>query len=341
MGQRERVETSIGVLLDFRNPPRWPCPPDEFAQQQLALASLADRLGIACLWVTEHHFADDGYCPSPAVALGALAACTSQARLGSWVQLLGLRHPVHVAEDFAFLDNLSGGRVLIGVGAGYRPEEFAGLGVDRTRLGSLMDEKLEILLRCLASDAPFSFSGEHFRLQDVLVTPRPVQPGGIEVYVGSTTATADRRAIRLGAQLAVRPGGDRLRAAQDACLASGRSPDSLRYATFAYVHIADTAEEGWTRVGPFLLYGKGVVQDWFSGTGLDMFGPDLRRGCLVGPPDEVAAGLARIIERYPGAVPSHLVLHLLHPGLPYQERVRQVERLSQEVLPLLAERLAQ
>jgi alkanesulfonate monooxygenase SsuD/methylene tetrahydromethanopterin reductase-like flavin-dependent oxidoreductase (luciferase family) len=93
-------------------------------------ACLADRLGFRGLWLAEHHFETLGTAPNPAVVLAALARCTERLRLGPAVAVLPLRDPIQVAEDYALVDVLSGGRLDMGVGTGSRPREFAGLGRD-------------------------------------------------------------------------------------------------------------------------------------------------------------------------------------------------------------------
>lgn len=332
-------ETKVGFLVDFRNPPAWRREPALFAAQQLELARLAESAGVDSLWVTEHHFAEDGYCPAPLAALASLAAVTERVALGTWVLLLGLRNPVQVAEEACFVDNLSGGRVVLGAGAGYRAEEFAGLGVDRRRLGRLMDEKLEVLLRALRDPGPFDYAGELLQLEGVRVTPRPLGP--LPVLVGSTTAAADARAVRLGADgLAVRPTGARYEALVEACRLAGRRPADLCFGMYAYLHVADDPEAGWRAVEQHVAYGRGEVEGWFKSSGVDIFRRSLRESVVVGPPGEIAARLAERLRKNPEAIPEHLVLHLLHPGLPFEACARQVERLGQEVIPLLREAMA-
>jgi alkanesulfonate monooxygenase SsuD/methylene tetrahydromethanopterin reductase-like flavin-dependent oxidoreductase (luciferase family) len=332
--------TKVGFLVDFRNPPAWRRDPALFHSQQLELARVAERSGVDSLWVTEHHFAQDGYCPAPLLALAALASVTEAVTLGTWVLLLALRHPVQVAEEAAFVDNLSGGRVVLGAGAGYRAQEFAGLGVDLHRLRRLMDEKLEVLLRALREPGPFDFHGELLDLEGVAVTPRPLGP--LPVLVGSTTAAADARAVRLGADgLAVRPTGDRYQALLAACRAAGRDAGSLRFGMYSYVHIAEDPERGWELVGPHVAYGRGEVEGWFKTSGVNIFPAGLRESVAVGSPAEVAARLAARLRKNPEAIPEHLVLHLLHPGLPFEVCLEQVERLGREVIPLLRKQMAE
>ena len=108
-------------------------------------AVLADRLGFEALWLAEHHFQTLGTAPNPAVLLAAIAQRTERLRLGPAVAVLPLRDPIHVAEDYALVDLLSGGRLNMGVGTGSQPLEFDGFGLDFERRRELFDEGLAAL----------------------------------------------------------------------------------------------------------------------------------------------------------------------------------------------------
>jgi alkanesulfonate monooxygenase SsuD/methylene tetrahydromethanopterin reductase-like flavin-dependent oxidoreductase (luciferase family) len=108
-------------------------------------ARLADALGYAGLWLAEHHFHRLGTAPNPAVLLAAIAACTRRLRLGPAVAVLPLRDPILVAEDYALVDVLSGGRLDMGVGSGSQPREFEGLGVDFEKRREIFDARLAAL----------------------------------------------------------------------------------------------------------------------------------------------------------------------------------------------------
>lgn len=110
-------------------------------------ARIADGLGFDSLWIAEHHFQRLGTAPNPAVVLGAVAQHTSRIRLGPAVCVLPLRDPIQVAEDYALVDVLSGGRLNLGVGAGSQPMEFEGFGADFDERSRTFEENLEIVER--------------------------------------------------------------------------------------------------------------------------------------------------------------------------------------------------
>ncbi|MGA7862070.1 MAG: LLM class flavin-dependent oxidoreductase [Thermoplasmata archaeon] len=112
----------------------------------LSLADAAERSGLACVWVAEHHFLPSGLCPAPPVLLAAMGARTRRVRLGSLVSVLPFHSPVEIAEQYALLDQLIGGRLNFGVGSGYIPAEFEGFGVDPTQKRERFDRALETIL---------------------------------------------------------------------------------------------------------------------------------------------------------------------------------------------------
>ena len=125
----------FGLIYDFRNPKRWERPFPALYAEQLEQIAYAEQLGFDSVWITEHHFVEDGYTPSVLTMAAAIAVRTRRIRIGTWVLLLPLHHALRVAEDAATVDILSGGRLDLGMGLGYRVEEFAALGVDRRQRG--------------------------------------------------------------------------------------------------------------------------------------------------------------------------------------------------------------
>jgi alkanesulfonate monooxygenase SsuD/methylene tetrahydromethanopterin reductase-like flavin-dependent oxidoreductase (luciferase family) len=159
-----------------------------------------DGLGLDLVWFTEHHFVDDGYLPSWIPAAAAMAARTKRVRFSTDVCLLPFNHPIRLAEDLAVLDNVSGGRVEIGVGMGYAPHEFRGFGLPVNRRVSLTEEGLEVLRRCFSGER-FSFHGKRYHFDDVKITPGYVQPGGPPLWHAAMSRAGAERAARFGCHL--------------------------------------------------------------------------------------------------------------------------------------------
>jgi probable F420-dependent oxidoreductase len=131
----------------------------------------------------------------PFVSLGWLAAQTPALELGTTVVILPYRHPLHLARLTANLDNLCGGRFILGVGVGWARQEFEALGVPFQRRGAISDETLEIVRRCWSEDV-VTHEGRFFTFRDVHTAPRPLRPPPI--WVGGGSDAALRRAVRHG-----------------------------------------------------------------------------------------------------------------------------------------------
>src|SRR5262245_6792567 len=137
----------FGLTTDFRNLPGSGKSSSKVYAETIDLFAWAETLGFGAAYVFEHHFTDDDYMSSPMVAATAIAARTKQMRVGPDIAILPLYDPVRVAEDGAVLDLISNGRLDFGVGLGYRPEEYAGYGLDIKSKGSRANEALEIIRR--------------------------------------------------------------------------------------------------------------------------------------------------------------------------------------------------
>jgi alkanesulfonate monooxygenase SsuD/methylene tetrahydromethanopterin reductase-like flavin-dependent oxidoreductase (luciferase family) len=134
----------------------------------------------------------------PLPTLAAMVHDAGEMTLGTNMFILPLRHPVDVAEDFATLDHLSGGRAVAGFGMGYRENEFESFGVGMDERVGRFEESIRII-RSLWSDEPTTFDGEHFRLKDQRISLAPLQPGGPPIWIGAGPHKAGaRRAARLG-----------------------------------------------------------------------------------------------------------------------------------------------
>lgn len=164
-------------------------------REALDLCRQCERVGLDSVWTSEHHFVDDGYLPSLAAMSAAIAAVTERIEIGTGVVLGPLHHPLRLAEDAAVADCIAGGRLVLGVGAGWRAEEFQALGVPPKDVGRRLGETVRILRAAWGAE-PFEFHGKVFDVDAVNVTPKPPRP--IPVFVGGNAEPALRRAGRLG-----------------------------------------------------------------------------------------------------------------------------------------------
>ena len=170
----------------------------------LEAAELAESVGLDAVWVDSNHFTEEAHGPSPLLAAAAMAARTRRIRIGVATLTLSTgEHPLHVAEEALLVDALSGGRLVLGVGLGYRADELKGFGVEPHERRGRFDEALEMLQGAFADEPHLRLDGEHFRVgSEVVPEPRPVRPGGPPLWVGGGwRPAAVRRVARLGLPL--------------------------------------------------------------------------------------------------------------------------------------------
>jgi alkanesulfonate monooxygenase SsuD/methylene tetrahydromethanopterin reductase-like flavin-dependent oxidoreductase (luciferase family) len=200
-------------------------------------------------WIGEHHFSSLGVLSCPDLVLAYVAAQTRRIRLAPAVTVLPLHHPIRVAEQWATLDLLSGGRVDFATGRGYDRREYLPFGVDFDDNQRLFEEGLEIVRALWSADAPISHRGKYFSFDNVTITPKPVQRP-IPAYVGSFSKPSIELAARLGCGLIVAPfaaamsyGGLRQVADlyHETCARHGRAPGRLMCSYF--LHFADDAAQ--------------------------------------------------------------------------------------------------
>ncbi len=214
-----------------------------------ALATTAEEVGFESLWTVEHAVVPKGYksaypyspsgkmpggefiaLPDPFVWLSFVAALTSTIKLATGIVILPQRNPVIAAKEVASLDRLSGGRVMLGVGAGWLAEEFAALGVPFERRGDRLDEYIKALRVLWADESP-TFSGEFVSFTDCVCLPQPAN-GSVPIVIGGHTPRAARRAGELGDGFF--PGStepkelaDLLTIMRKSALDAGRDPDAI------------------------------------------------------------------------------------------------------------------
>lgn len=171
-------------------------------REVVSLAEAAEEGGLAALWIAEHHFQNGGLCPSPPVMLAACGERTRRLRLGSMVSVLTLHEPVVLAEQYALLDRLLGGRLNLGVGSGYLALELEGFGVDPAAKRASFDRALDTMLR--------AFAGEEVTVDRPGARPmhlniRPVQLPHPPLWIAVQRREAMPFVARRGASVALIP----------------------------------------------------------------------------------------------------------------------------------------
>lgn len=167
----------------------------ELYREMLEQVTVAEEIGFDSAWLVEHHFMEDGMCPSLLVTASAMAARTSRLIIGTSMYLLPLHRPVQTAEDVAVLDNIA---------TGYRPEEYAGYQEQRTGREQRMEEELDIIIKGWTTER-FSFSGQYYHIEDLSITPKPHQKPHPPIWIGASTRGGARRAAQWASAMVASP----------------------------------------------------------------------------------------------------------------------------------------
>src|SRR3984885_8982837 len=293
-----RPPLRVGTVYDFRNTPESGMDMPSLYAAIMDQVVMLDRLGLDLVWFTEHHFLDDGYLPSWVPMAGAIAARTKHVRLSSDVCLLPFNHPVRLAEDLAVLDNISNGRIEVGVGMGYAPHEFRGFGLPVARRVSLTDEGIEVLRHC--------FTGEQ------------------------RAARNDSNFLPQGARsMVLDPWRATLRA-------SGRNPDSYRVGIIRSCLVTDDAERDWPAVRAAERY-RGQVYRSFNkdesaagGVSGNTREASIPQTWVVGTVEHCVKELTSFVREY-GI--TDLVTWGVPPGMRPEQMNSSLERFVRDVAP--------
>ncbi len=326
-------ELRMGVCYDFRNPPDSGVSHRQLYGEVLEQVRWLDAIGADLVWFTEHHFVEDAYLPSWVPVAGAMAAVTERVRFGTDICLMPFNHPVRLAEDLAVLDNLSGGRVELGVGMGYAPHEFRGFGLPASRRVSLMNEGIEVLQHCFTGER-FSYQGKRYQLEDVQITPSYVQEGGPPLWIAAMSEAGALRAA--GYNTHFLPQGARAQSFDPwvaAVRAQGRQPSDHRVGIIRSILVTDDKEAEWPVVRAAERYRMRLYQRFFdeSGEGFGD-GDPVPQTWVVGDVDSCVAQLRAFIAEF-GI--TDIVTMAVPPGLRAEQMAPSLERLFTEVAPRL------
>ncbi len=332
---------SFGVRHDFRQPLPRPRPYQEYYEECIDEVRRAETLGFDAVWVTEHHFWDDGYLPASFGMLAALARETTRMTLGTSVVLLPLYHPLRVAEDAALVDLVSGGRLIAGFGLGYVLHEFQVLEADRRQRGQLMDEGLAIIKQAW-EHGRVTFHGRRWRFDDVIFEPRPVQRPRPPIYLGGSSPPAFDRAAR-EADGYLDPGGatvveaisQRYQGLKAALERHGRAVAGFPFVLGPSCYLDDDPERAWRVAAPAIAYQETKYRQY--GTDPDRPRPpaidpaSLSPGnYLVGTPEAV---LERLQQLYDVVPYTQVCLWGRLPGLSHEQALRSLELFTERVMP--------
>ena len=319
----------LGLYFDLRNPAPWARPWPEVYGRALDLVVEAERLGAASVWFSEHHLFADGYLPQPLTFAAAAAARTSRVRIGTAVLIAALRPAALVAEEAAVIDQISGGRLELGIGAGYSVPEYELYGADITKRYGLTDAAVAEIRRLL---------------DEGIVTP-PAAQNPFPIWLGYQGPQGAKRAGRLGVGLLSL---DRalLDPYREGLVEGGHDPATARTGGMLDIIVADDPEEAFERILPHYAHQLNSYRAAaVAGSGRDapkeitvekLRGGAAQKGQIPGlrvltPTDAVAA----IREATGGSPVEHVYLWASVAGMPDEIVERHVELTCTQVAPNL------
>jgi alkanesulfonate monooxygenase SsuD/methylene tetrahydromethanopterin reductase-like flavin-dependent oxidoreductase (luciferase family) len=243
------------ISFDMRAPP-FGAPARELYAAALDMCAWADELGLDCVGLGEHHGSPDGYLPSPIPFAGAIAGRTRRIKIRPNVLLAPLYDPVKLAEDLAVLQLLSGERLQVVIGAGYRPSEFAMFGKRRENRKQLYVEAFDVLRR--------AWSGESFEYDGRAVTVTPLPDPPPPLLLGGAHPAVARRAARIADGFYPPGGGESWEVYRAACLNLGRpdpGPSSLPLGP-VFTHVSRDPDADWSRIAPHAVHCVESYSEW-------------------------------------------------------------------------------
>ncbi|MFN3821316.1 MAG: LLM class flavin-dependent oxidoreductase [bacterium] len=309
--------------------------PDHFIREMIELGVVAEEMGYDGYFNAEHHFHEYGLIPDPAVLLSAVAVKTERILLGPAVSVLPFHHPLRVAEEWALVDQISQGRLILGIGSGYLMHEFEGFMLSPAQKRARFDETLAIMKRALTGEV-FSYEGEFYNLRNVRLNITPYQGRELEMPIA---VLAEQAAYYIGKK--------------------GHPLMSVPYATVETIEglkpFYESYQRGWREGGH---PGRGKIyaaihvhtgdqpaqKDDIARKHLEIYvysrlyakhssyDQCLERGVVaMGTPEEVCTTLQAFIN----AGADHLMFIFNFGAMPFSEVVRSMERTIEEVVPQL------
>ncbi|HEX2172299.1 MAG TPA: LLM class flavin-dependent oxidoreductase, partial [Dehalococcoidia bacterium] len=254
----------------------------------------------------------------------------------------------------AVVDVISRGRLILGVGMGYREYEYAGLGLSMRQRRSLMEEGLEVVRRCWTEPEGFSHAGRHWQLRDVRVRPLPVQRPHPPIWFGAGSVPAMERSARFGASFVCAPVPPlrqirrQMTLYQDLLRQAGHDPAGVELGLMREVYVTDDPDQAWRDVREHFLH---VYRDTYGPDQVEYIDirPDGTRRRVTDPHDPFFESarfredrfifgdpelVAREVRRYLEETPTTLFIARMQlPGMPHEKVTRSMRLFAERVMP--------
>ena len=330
--------------------------PEQFVQEIYNQALHAEKIGLNSAWIGEHHFNLLGVNACPNILLAKLAGATTRIRLAPAVVLLPVHHPIHLAEEWATLDLLSGGRVDFAAGRGYDRLEYAPFGTDFQNSAEIFAEGLEVLWRSWTEKGKWSHKGKYYQFENIEVRPKPKQDP-LRPYVACFSRMSMELAARndwniifapFAAAMVYGSLAQGVEAFRGECDRFGKAPRRAMCSYFC--HIADTRQEE--------DYGREALIRYFKDALIAAFPSDARtvpptlkyfleivdilknmkaesltsKSILTGSPQKIIEDLKQVEK----AGIAEVILYFNYGLKPNGMVLEQMERFAAEIMPAFA-----
>jgi alkanesulfonate monooxygenase SsuD/methylene tetrahydromethanopterin reductase-like flavin-dependent oxidoreductase (luciferase family) len=310
-------------------------------REALEEVELAESIGFDSVWMEEHHGVRDHYWPSPLIVLASFAARTSRLTLGTDILVPSFYDAVRLAEDVAVLEALSDDRFILGLGIGYKPDEFQLYDAPLARRGERLEELLP-LLQSLWRGERVDHDGRHFQVHGS-IEPVPAIPP--RIWIGGWGPVTIKRAAELADAWVPGPTADLdrligLRRDYDAALAAaGKDGAAVPRPLTRDLVIAATDEEAWAIAERHLLvsyrdeYGGGWRHPLIGSSDTvrtDSLEELVRDRFIIGGPEACRRTIRRFVDEL-GV--DHLIFRMFFPGMPHDHIMSELRLLAAEVMP--------
>lgn len=316
-------------------------PEPEFYRRMFEQMALLDQLGFHQLWVTEHHYHEyGGTIPNPATFLAAVASHTSRIRLGIAIVIVPLHNPLEVAESYAMVDVISGGRLNFGIGRG-TPAELDSCGIDYAESVVRLREGAEVIQRAWSEEA-VEFTGKFFDYQGVRLLPRPVQRPHPPFWVAASRSDDTYRwAGTKGFHLLTLPymyepavlhtAIDHYR---EALVQAGHAPSTREVLGKFHIYVTDSEQRAVAEAGPYLqrYWALADAQNRTPATARprQMHEQMARGNVIAGDPQRCID----LIRRWRDLLGLTVLSGTFYfGGMPQEMALRNIRRFATEVMP--------
>ena len=310
----------------------------------------AETAGFGVSWFTEHHFTNYSMAPSPLMMAAHVGPQTLRIKMGTAVVLPALYQPARLMGDITFADNLTEGRLILGLGSGYQAYELKRFGIDLAESSAVTDEWLDFLSQGLGQES-FEFHGKHIDLPQTWFTVDPIQKPRPEIWIAGNSPASQQRALKGNHPIFVTGFGrdaDTLagiRAQVDETWQdAGRDPNSMRFGSLRYCFVTDDKAEALAyaenaryqvRLSSYLRQGQTELDAaWlpevpFEG---EMSAEDILAWNPIGDPETVAE---RLVEEIQKVRSSHIALYMTIGDTDHEAVMRSIRRFGRDVIPLI------